>query len=42
MTKRGAELIDVTDQKIKFEFGDFNIELLNTEIHQNELHLGEN
>jgi len=42
MAKRGAELIDVTDQKIKFEFGDFNIELLNTEIHQDELHLGEN
>ena len=42
MEKKGAELIDVTEQKIKFEFGDFNIELLNTDIHQNELNLGEN
>jgi beta-lactamase superfamily II metal-dependent hydrolase len=42
MEKKGAELIDVTDQNIKFEFGDFNIELLNTDIDLQELFLGEN
>jgi len=42
MEKRGAELIDVTNQSIKFDFGDFNIELLNTDIDPNELNLGEN
>ena len=42
MAKMGAELIDVTEQNIKFEFGDFNIELLNTDIDLMELSLGEN
>ena len=42
MEKKGAELIDVTDQNIKFEFGDFKIELLNTDIDLLELFLGEN
>ena len=42
MTKRGAKLIDVTGQNLKFKFGDFNIELLNTDIDTNELNLGEN
>ena len=42
MAKKGAELIDVTDQILKFEFGDFNIELLNTDIDPDELNLGEN
>ena len=42
MEKKGAQLIDVTDQNIKFEFGDFNIELLNTDIDLQELFLGEN
>jgi len=42
MAKMGAELIDVTDQKVKFEFGDFNIELLNTDRDLMELFLGEN
>jgi len=42
MAKKGAELIDVTNQNIKFDFGDFNIELLNTDIDPDELNLGEN
>ena len=42
MEKKGAYLIDVTDQKIQFDFGDMNLELLNTDIDPDELNLGEN
>ncbi len=42
MEKKGAELIDLTNQNLKFEFGDFTLELLNTDIDPNELNLGEN
>ena len=42
MKKKGAELIDVTDKKINFDFGDMNLELLNTDIDPDELNLGEN
>ena len=42
MEKKGAELIDVTNKNLKFTFGDFNLELLNTDIDSDELNLGEN
>ena len=42
MTKKGARLIDVTEKIIKFNFGDMNLELLNTDIDPDELNLGEN
>ena len=42
MEKKGAQLIDITSQTIKFNFGDFNLELLNTDIDPDELKLGEN
>ena len=42
MEKKGAELIDVTDKIINFDFGDMNLELLNTDIDPNELKYGEN
>ena len=42
MQKKGAELIDVTNIIINFNFGDFHIELLNTDIDPDELNLGEN
>ena len=42
MVKKGARLIDVTEKTIKFDFGDMNLELLNTDIDPDELNLGEN
>ena len=42
MQKKGASLIDVTNQKIQFDFGDMHLELLNTDIDPDELNLGEN
>lgn len=42
MEEKGAELIDVTDKNITFDFGDFHLELLNTEIDPEEISLGEN
>ena len=42
MQKKGAYLIEVTNQEIQFNFGDMNLELLNTDIDPDELNLGEN
>lgn len=42
MKKKGAELIEVTNKIIKFDFGEFHLELLNTDIDPDELNLGEN
>ena len=42
MEKKGAELIDITDKVITFEFGDMTLELLNTDIDPDELKKGEN
>ena len=42
MIKKGARLIDVTEKIIKFDFGDMNLELLNTDIDPDKLNLGEN
>ena len=42
MRIKGAELIDVTNRIINFDFGDFHLELLNTDIDPDELNLGEN
>ena len=42
MQKKGASLIDVTNQKIQFDFGDMHLEMLNTDIDPDELNLGEN
>ena len=42
MEQKGTQLIDVTNKNIKFNFGDFNLELLNTDIDSDELNLGEN
>ena len=42
MRIKGAELIDVTNQIINFDFGDLHLELLNTDIDPDELNLGEN
>ena len=42
MQKKGAQLIDVTNKIIEFEFGEFHLELLNTDIDSDELNLGEN
>ncbi len=42
MEQKCAELIDVTDKIINFDFGDMNLELLNTDIDPNELNYGEN
>ena len=42
MQKRGAKLIDVTNKIIEFDFGEFHLELLNTDIVPDELNLGEN
>ena len=36
------KLIDVTNKFYKFNFGDFNLEILNTDIDPDELNLGEN
>ena len=37
MQKKGAQLIDVTNQNFKFDFGELNLELLNTDIDPDEL-----
>jgi len=42
MTKKNATLIEVTNKKINFDFGDMNIELLNTESAENDLLVREN
>jgi len=42
MQKKGAYLIDVTNQEIQFNFGDMNLQILNTDIDPDELNLGEN
>ena len=42
MQTKKAKLIDVTNKIIKFDFGEFHLELLNTDIDQDELNLGEN
>ena len=42
MQIKGANLIDVTNQNIQFDFGDLHFELLNTDIDPDELNLGEN
>ena len=42
MQKKGAQLIDVTDQKYEFDFGDMHFDLINTEIHKKEEKRGEN
>ena len=42
MKTKGAELRDITNQKVNFTFGDFYLELLNTDIDPDELNLGEN
>ena len=42
MIKKGAILIDVTEKIINFDFGDMNLELLNTDVDPDELNLGEN
>ena len=42
MQIKGAQLVDVTDQIINFDFGDLHLELLNTDIDPDELNHGEN
>ena len=42
MAKKNAKLIEVTNKKINFYFGDMNIELLNTESAENDLLVREN
>ena len=42
MQKKGAQLVDITNRNIKLDFGDFTLELLNTDIDPDELNLGEN
>ena len=42
MQIKGAQLVDVTNQNVHFDFGDMHIELLNTDIDPDELNLGEN
>ena len=42
MQKKYAQMIDVTNKNIKFDFGDMHLELLNTDIDPDELNLGEN
>ena len=42
MQQKNAQMIDVTNQKFNFDFGDFNLEILNTDIDPDELNLGEN
>ena len=42
MEIKGAELIDVTNKNITFNFNDFTLELLNTYIESDELSLEEN
>ena len=42
MAKKNAKLVEVSNKKIKFDFGDMNIELLNTEIAENNSWIREN
>ena len=42
MKKKNAQLKEITNKKIKFDFGDMNIELLNTEPAFNDLLIREN
>ena len=42
MKKKNAKLIEVSNKKIEFDFGDLNIELLNTEIPNNSHIIREN
>ena len=42
MEAKGAQLIDLTDQKYEFDFGDMHFELINTNIHKKEEKSGEN
>jgi len=42
MKKKNAKLIEVSNKKIKFDFGNMNIELLNTEIPNNSHIIREN
>ena len=42
MEKKGAKLIDLTDKKYEFDFGEMHFELINTNIHKKEEKSGEN
>ena len=42
MQKKNAKLVEVTNKKINFKFGDMNIEIMNTEMASNELFIREN
>jgi len=42
MEAKGAQLIDLTDQKHEFDFGDMHFELINTNVHKKEEKSGEN
>ena len=42
MKKKGATLIDLTDKKYGFDFGEMHFELINTNIHNKEEKSGEN
>ena len=42
MEEKGATLIDVTDKKYEFDFGEMHFQLINTNIHKKEEKSGEN
>ena len=42
MEDKGAALIDVTDKKYEFDFGELHFQLINTNIHKKEEKSGEN
>ena len=42
MQTKKAKLINIINKIIKFDFGEFHLELLNTDIDPDELNLGEN
>ena len=42
MEEKGATLIDVTDKKYEFDFGELHFQLINTNIHKKEEKSGEN
>ena len=42
MKKKNAKLVEITNKKIKFDFGDMNIEFLNTETDYSEYFIREN
>ena len=42
MKKKGAQLIDLIEKKLEFDFGDMHFELINTNIHKKEEKNGEN